>query len=65
MKCMSEVNLIKNVAIIVDFLLSIIASAIKVSMPDISNMLFGASAVILVIAVICVIIEFINLKLKK
>lgn len=62
---MPKVNLIKNIAIILDFIISIVASAIKTSMPELSNALFGISALVLIIAVICVIIEFVNWKLKK
>lgn len=62
---MSKLGLIKNIAIILDFVVSIIASAIKTSMPELSNTLFGISAVILMVAVVCVIIEFVNWKMKK
>ena len=62
---MSKTGLIKNVAIIVDFIISIIASAIKGTMPELSNMLFGASAVVLIVAVVCVVVEIVNWKLKK
>ena len=62
---MSKVNLIKNIAIIFDFIISIIASTIKTSMPELSNTLFGISAFVLIIAVICVVIEMVNWKLKR
>ena len=62
---MSKIGLIKNIAIIADFIISIIASAIKNSMPEVSNMLFGISAIVLIIAVICIIIEFVNWRLKN
>ena len=63
--CMLKTGFIKNVAIIADFIISVIASSIKVAMPEISNTLFGVSAIILTIAVICVIIEIICYKIKK
>ena len=56
------VNKIKNIAIILDFAVSIIASSLQASNPQISGMLFGLSAVILFIAVVCVIIELIKKK---
>ena len=62
---MSKIGVIKNVAIIADFIISIIASVIKNSMPEVSNMLFGISAIVLIVAVICVIIEFVNWRLKN
>ena len=62
---MSKISLIKNVAIIADFIISIIASVIKKSMPEVSNMLFGISAIVLIVAVICVIIELVNRKMNK
>ena len=48
-----------------DFVISIIASMIKTSMPELSNTLFGISAFVLIIAVICVVIEMVNWKLKR
>ena len=62
---MSKTGLIKNVAIILDFIISLVASVIKTSMPELSNMLFGASAVVLIVAVVCVVVEIVNCKLKK
>ena len=62
---MSKVVLIKNIAIILDFVISIVASAIKSSMPEMSNNLFGASAIVLIVAVVCVFIEIVNWKIKK
>ena len=62
---MSKIVLIKNIAIILDFIISIVASAIKISMPEVSNMLFGISALVLIVAVVCVFIEIVNWKLKK
>ena len=56
---MNKNNLIKNVAILLDFVISIVASALKNLSPGISNMLFVFSAVILFIAVVCVIIDFV------
>ena len=57
---MKTINNIKNIAILLDFAVSIVASAIQKSNPSLSGMLFGLSAVILLVAVICVIIEFIK-----
>ena len=57
-------NTIKNVAIILDFVVSIIASAIQKSNPSVSGMLFGLSAVILLVAVVCVVVEWVK-NIKK
>jgi len=57
---MKTINNIKNIAILLDFAVSIVASAIQKSNPSLSGMLFGLSAVILLVAVICVIIELIK-----
>lgn len=57
---MKTINNIKNIAILLDFVASIVASAIQKSNPSLSGMLFGLSAVILLVAVICVIIELIK-----
>ena len=57
---MKTINNIKNIAILLDFAVSIVASAIQKSNPSLSGMLFGLSAVILLAAVICVIIELIK-----
>lgn len=57
---MKTINNIKNIAILFDFVVSIVASAIQKSNPSLSGMLFGLSAVILLVAVICVIIELIK-----
>ena len=54
------VNKIKNIAIILDFTVSIIASSMQNSNPQLSGMLFGLSAVILLVAVVCVIIELVK-----
>lgn len=62
---LSKIDFIKNIAIILDFIISIIASAIKTSMPELSNTLFGISAIVLIVAVICVIVEIVNWKIKK
>ena len=59
---MMDVNLIKNIAIILDFIVSISASAIQGSNPVMSGALFGLSAIILFIAVICVIVELLMKK---
>ncbi len=55
-----NINLIKNVAIIFDFIVSIIAAMMQGSNLELAAMLFGLSAVILFIAVICVIVEVIQ-----
>ena len=55
-----DINLIKNVAIILDFLVSILASMMAGSNPGLSGSLFGLSAVILFIAVICVVVEVVQ-----
>lgn len=57
---MKTINNIKNIAILLDFAVSIVASVIQKSNPSLSGMLFGLSAVILLVAVICVIIELIK-----
>ena len=57
---MKRINTIKNVAIILDFVVSGIAAGIQKSNPSLSGTLFGASAVILFVAVVCVIVEFIK-----
>ena len=59
---MKTINNIKNIAILLDFVVSIVASAIQKSNPRLSGMLFGLSAVILLVAVICVIIELIKIN---
>ena len=59
---MSVINLIKNLSIIVDFVLSIIASALKNSQPGMSDTLFMLSGIVLFVAVICVVIELIKKK---
>ena len=53
------INIIKNIAIIVDFIVSFVAYAIKGLNPTVSNALFGASAIILLVAVVCVILELV------
>lgn len=57
---MEKLNLVKNIAIIADFIVSIIASVIKDSNPSLSGMLFGITAVILLVAVVCVVIEWVK-----
>lgn len=57
---MKRINTIKNVAIILDFVVSGIAAGIQKSNPSLSGTLFGASAVILFVAVACVIVEFVK-----
>ena len=59
------VNIIKNIAIIVDFVVSFVAAAIKDINPVLSNALFGASAIILLVAVICVVIDIIKSRTDK
>ena len=54
---MKTLNQVKNIAILLDFVVSIIAAAIQKSNPSLSGMLFGLSAVILFVAVVCVIVE--------
>lgn len=61
-KAMKKINNLKNVAIIMDFAVSIIASAIQKSNPSVSGMLFGLSALILLVAVVCVVIELVKKK---
>ena len=57
---MKKINAVKNIAIILDFVVSGIAAGIQKSNPSLSGALFGASAVILFVAVVCVVIEFIK-----
>ena len=57
---MKRINTIKNVAIILDFVVSGIAAGIQKSNPSLSGTLFGASAVILFVAVVCVIVEIVK-----
>ena len=59
---MKKINNVKNIAILLDFAVSIIASAIQKTNPNLSGMLFGLSAVILLVAVICVIVEVVKNK---
>ena len=59
---MKKINNVKNIAILLDFAVSIIASAIQKTNPNLSGMLFGLSAVILLVAVICVIVELVKNK---
>ncbi len=59
---MKNINTIKNTAIILDFIVSAVAAGIQQSNPSLSGTLFGASAVILFVAVICVIVEFFTKK---
>ena len=57
-----KINTIKNIAILLDFLISMVASMIQKSNSSLSGILFGIYAIILFIAVICVIIEIIKTK---
>ncbi len=59
MKC---INTVKNIAIILDFIISSIAAGIQKTSPSVSGTLFGISAVILFIAVVCVILELVKSK---
>ena len=59
-----KINSVKNVAIILDFVVSMIAAMIQKTNPSLSSALFGVSAVILLIAVVCVIMELV-IKNKK
>lgn len=59
---MKTVNKIKDIAIIVDLIISIIASSIQASNPQLSGVLFGLSAIVLIVAAVCVIIGFIKKK---
>lgn len=59
---MKNINSIKNCAIILDFIVSGIAAGIQKTNPALSGTLFGASAVILFVAVVCVVIEFVRKK---
>ena len=59
---MKTVNKIKDIAILVDLVLSIVASSIQASNPQLSGTLFGLSAVVLIVAAVCVIIGFIKKK---
>lgn len=59
---MKTVNKIKDIAIIVDLIISIIASSIQASNPQLSGALFGLSAIVLIVAAVCVIIGFIKKK---
>ena len=61
---MKKINLVKNIAIIVDFVISGIAASIQNSNQALSGLLFGATAIILFVAVVCVVLELI-LKNKK
>lgn len=59
---MKNINSIKNCAIILDFIVSGIAAGIQKTNPALSGTLFGASAVILFVAVVCVVTEFVRKK---
>jgi hypothetical protein len=59
---MDKTNLVKDIAIIADFIISIVASSVKNSNPTLSDTLFAISGVVLTIAVICVLIEFFKKK---
>ena len=61
---MKKINSVKNIAIILDFVVSIIASTVQKMNPGLSGALFGLSAVILLVAVICVFIELYVTKKK-
>lgn len=57
---MKNTNTIKNWAIILDFIVSGIAASMQQSNPVLSGTLFGVSAIILFVAVVCVVIEFVK-----
>lgn len=59
---MSKVNFIKNIAILIDFVISVVAGGLQNIFPPISSLLFGISAVVLLVAVICVIIDMVTCK---
>ncbi len=59
---MKRINTIKNIAIILDFIVSCIAVGIGKINPVLSGILFGISALILFVAVVCVVLEFIKSK---
>lgn len=61
---MKNINLVKNIAIISDFLVSGIAASMQSSNPVLSGTLFSLSAVILFVAVVCVVLEIILNKKK-
>ena len=61
---MKNINLIKNIAIIADFIVSGIAASMQSSNPALSGTLFGLSAVILFVAVVCVVLEIVLNKKK-
>lgn len=58
-------NIIKNISIIADFIVSFIAFAIQKSNPSLSGGLYMLSAIILLLAFICVIMEIFGKKKKK
>ena len=63
---MSRINLMKNIAILLDFMVSAVASALRSLAPKFSAALFVVSAVILFVAVVCVAIDFVSVgRLKK
>ena len=59
------VNLIKNIAIIVDFVISMIGGIIQKSAPEVSGVLINIGIVALVVALVCVIIDFCTKKKDK
>lgn len=59
---MSKVNFIKNIAILIDFVISVVAGAMQKFIPAISGLLFGISAIVLLVAVVCVIIDMATCK---
>lgn len=61
---MKKINNVKNIAIILDFVVSIIASSLQQSNPKLSSSLFGVSAIILIVAVICVVVEVVKSSKK-
>ena len=61
---MKNINSIKNCAIVLDFIVSGVAASMQQTNPALSGTLFGLSAVILFVAVVCVVVEFIKSKKK-
>ncbi|MBO7510216.1 MAG: hypothetical protein J6T35_03445 [Bacteroidales bacterium] len=59
---MKRINLIKDCAIVADFIVSGIASALQGTNPSISGVLFGVSAVLLFVALVCVIVGWVKKK---
>ena len=52
-------NIVKNTAIVLDFCVSCVASIMKSLLPEISDILFAFSAIILFVAFICVVVDIV------